>query len=123
MNREIYTVYATQIVTSETHPEGAKSNVAGYPKDFDSRDYEPTTENPNGNQEIALIAARADFWAQVRTLRTANNPKRVMWTVKLERADGREIEREPYGAMPDMTPPPPPETQITEQNQNQGEGE
>lgn len=38
---------------------------------------------------------------------------RAMWTVTLERADGRQIMRESFGAFPDMTPPEPePETEA-----------
>ena len=120
MNREIYTVTATQIVTSSLHPEGLKTNVSGYPVDFDSRDYEATEANPNGNGEIALIAGRAEFWKAVKTLRTANNQSRVMWTVKLEQANGREIDRQTFGAFPDITPAQEP-TPNTEPEEAEGE--
>lgn len=123
MNREIYKVFATQIVASAQNPQGILSNVTGYPKDFDSRDYNRTDDNPNGDGEIALLDAKADYSAEIVTLRTANNPNRVGWTVAIYRtSDGREIARYPFGGYPDLTPTPPPETQTTEQNQNQGEG-
>ena len=90
MARQIYTVNAIQVVTSESHPEGVKSNVSNYPKDFDSRNY--------ASEEIALIVAQADYADAVKTLSLANN--RAMWTVTLERADGKQIDRKSWGAFP-----------------------
>jgi len=90
MARQIYTVSAIQVVTSESHPEGVKSNVSNYPKDFDSRNY--------ASEEIALIVAQADYADAVKTLSLANN--RAMWTVTLERADGKQIDRKSFGAFP-----------------------
>ena len=106
MERQIYKVFATQVVISESHPEGLMSDINGFPKSFDSCEYKATQENPNGDSSVALIAARAEFWGEVKTLATANNPNRVMWTVKLEHANGREIDRQSYGAFPDLTPAP-----------------
>jgi len=121
MNREIYKVFATQIVTSNDHPEGLLSNVSGFPKPFDSRDYNATADNPNGDGEIALLDARAEFAKEVVTLRTANNPTRVGWVVTLQRtSDGKEIDRFPFGGYPDMTPPEPEEETEPEVT---GEGE
>ena len=114
--RQIYKVYATKIVTSDTNPQGILSDVAGYPKPFDSRDYNRTEDNPNGDEEIALLAAQADYSAEVVTLRTADNPNRVGWAVSIIRtSDGKEIARKAWGGYPDLTPPPPPETQTTEE--------
>ncbi len=122
MNREIYKVFATQIVASDTNPQGILSNVTGYPKEFDSRNYNQTEDNPNGDGEIALLAAQADYSAEIVTLRTANNQTRVGWVVSIIRtSDGKEIARKPWGGYPDLTPPPPPETQTTEQNQGEVE--
>ena len=45
--RQIYIVNATQVVVSEAHPEGLFSVVSGYPKTFDSRNYNATEQNPN----------------------------------------------------------------------------
>lgn len=90
MARQIYTVSATQVVTSESHPEGIKSNVTGYPQDIDSRSY--------ASDEIALIVAQAVYADAVKTLSLANN--RAMWTVTLERADGRQIDRKSWGSFP-----------------------
>ena len=90
MARQIYTVNAIQVVTSESHPEGVKSNVSGYPKDIDSRNY--------ANEEIALIVAQADFADIVKQLSLSDN--RAMWAVTLERADGKQIDRKSFGAFP-----------------------
>ena len=100
--RQLYIVNATQVVTSEAHPEGAYSAVSGYPKTFDSRNYNATTENPNGDEVRALEMAQAEFYSRVSANLAAAN--RTMWTVTLERADGRQIMRESRGAFPDMTP-------------------
>lgn len=110
--RQIYICDAKQVVVSDAHPEGVYSAVTGYPIRRDSRDYERTEANPNGNPGIALIVAQADFPDAVRDLTTANNPNRVGWAVTLERWDGVQIARKAFGAFPDMTPPEPePETQ------------
>ena len=108
MLRQIYTVSATQIVTSENHPEGVKSNVQGYPIDHDSRSYNATAANPNGDSDKALINAQADFATAVKDLTNASNPARVMWTVTLTQANGVQIARKSWGAFPDMTPQPEP---------------
>ena len=59
--RQIYKVFATQIVVSESNPQGVHSDISGYPKSFDSRNYKATAENPNGDPDIALLAAQAEF--------------------------------------------------------------
>lgn len=100
--RTLYSVNATQVVVSDSHPEGMYSVIQGYPKTYDSRDYEATEQNPDGNDALALIVARAEFADRVKQLSLAHN--RAMWTVTLERADGRQIMRESFGAFPDMTP-------------------
>ena len=120
--REIYKVFATQIVVSENNPQGVLSDIPDYPKPFDSREYKKTTENPNGDAEIALLAAQAEFSDRVVKLATADSPTRVGWTVTIIRtSDGKEVARKPWGGYPDLTPPPPPETQTTEQNQGEWE--
>lgn len=105
--RNIYTVNATQVVISESHPEGIYSTVPDYPKQYDSRNYNASEANPNGNEARALEVAKAEFYSRVSAFLSANN--RVMWTVTLDRADGRQIMREAFGAFPDMTPQPEPE--------------
>lgn len=105
--RNIYTIAATQVVTSENHPEGVKSKYAD-PIDIDSRSYNATAANPNGDSDKALIVAQARFADAVETLTLANNPARVLWTVTLEQANGVQIARKTWGALPDMTPQPEP---------------
>ena len=39
MLRQIYIINATQVVVSESNPQGVYSNVTNYPKQFDSRNY------------------------------------------------------------------------------------
>lgn len=102
--RNIYTVSAIQGVTSDSHPEGLKSNVTGYPIERDSRSYPATDGNPNGNSDTALIVAQADFADAVKALATADNPNRVMWVVTLTDAYGIQIAKKKFGEFPDMTP-------------------
>lgn len=111
--REIYKVFATQIVTSESNPQGVLSDISGYPKPFDSRNYKATEQNPNGDEEIALLAAQADYSTEVAALATADSPNRVAWTVSIIRAgDGKQVALKSWGAFPDMTPPD--EEEVTE---------
>lgn len=100
--RQIYIVTATQVVTSDAHPEGVYSVIGGYPINYDSRDYERTEANPNGSDELALIVAQADFADRVKQLRLAHN--RAAWCVTITRADGVQVARKAFGAFPDMTP-------------------
>ena len=109
--RQIFETAAYQVVTSESHPEGVYSAVNGYPIRRDSRDYERTEDNPNGNPDIALIVAQADYADAVKNLSLSHN--RAMWAVTLTRADGVQIARKSYGAFPDMTPPAPEPTPET----------
>ena len=114
--RQIFTVDAKQVVISDAHTEGMYSTIPNYPKKFDSRDYERTEENPNGNEELALIVAQADYADAVKNLSVAHN--RAGWAVTLERWDGVQIARKTFGAFPDMTPPEPepdPEQESTEE--------
>ena len=111
--RNIFTVNATHVVISESHPEGVYSVVSGYPINYDSRDYGATPENPNGSEELALIVAKADYADRVKQLSLSGN--RAMWTVTIERADGRQIERATKGSFPDMTPAPEPTPEEPEQ--------
>ena len=105
--RNIFIVNATQVVASESHPEGIFSTVPDYPKQYDSRNYNATEVNPNGDEARALDVAKAEFYSRVSAFLSANN--RAMWAVTLTRADGRQIMRESFGTMPDMTPAPKPE--------------
>lgn len=120
--RNIYTVTATQIVVSETNPQGVLSNVTGYPKPFDSRAYKATEANPNGDESIALLAARADYSAEIVTLSTADSPSRVGWTVSIIRAsDGKQIDLYSVGQFPDLTPEPQPEPEPEPETPAEGE--
>lgn len=111
--RQIYIVNATQTVTSDAHPEGAYSVMSGYPKTFDSRNYDATEENPNGDEGKALNAAKSDYFSRLSAIYTGSET-RVMATITLTRADGRQIMRESIGAFPDMTPVPEPEIPESE---------
>ena len=102
--RNIYTIDAKQVVVSESHPEGVLSAVPNYPVTVDSRSYNATEQNPNGDTDTALIVAQAEFADEVKALTIANNPNRVMWTVTLTQVNGVQIARKTWGAMPDMTP-------------------
>lgn len=104
--RQIYTTDAMQVVTSSEHPEGLLSRVSGFPKVVDSRTY-GTTADPNGDTDVALSVAKADYHNAIKDLKTANNPNRTMWAVTITRADGVQIDKESRGAFPDMTPPEP----------------
>lgn len=113
--RNIFTVNATQVVVSESNPQGVLSNVTNYPMSFDSRTYKATAENPNGDEEIALLAAQAEYSAEIVRLATADNPSRVAWTVSIVRAsDGKQLYLRSWGAFPDMTPAPEPEPEEAE---------
>jgi hypothetical protein len=113
--RQIFIVNATQVVTSDAHLEGVYSTLPDYPKQFDSRSYNTTEANPNGDEARALEVAQSEFYSRVSAFLAANSPTRAMWTVTLTRADGRQIMRESRGAFPDMTPiPPEPQPQPEE---------
>ena len=112
--RQIYIVNASQVVTSESHPEGLYSIVSGYPKNFDSRSYPAADGNPNGDETKAFNLARADYLSRIAAVLSADNPARAMATVTLTRADGRQIYYECIGSMPDMTPAPEPEEPVEE---------
>ena len=108
-NREIYKVFATQIVVSESNPQGVLSDIPNYPKAFDSRSYKATEANPNGDRDIALLAAQAEFKNEALTLSTADSPSRVGWCVYIIRtSDGERIDRKAWGCYPDMTHAPEP---------------
>lgn len=108
--RNIFIVNAKQIVVSDAHPEGTLSDVSNYPMLFDSRSFNATTENPNGDAEIALLSAQAEYSAEIVRLATAGNPNRVGWAVSIVRAsDGKMVALKSWGGFPDMTPVPEPE--------------
>lgn len=108
--RNIYIVNATQVVPSTAHPEGVFQNLPGYPKTFDSRNYNATEQNPDGDPERAFVVAKADVLANQSALMVSDSA-RTMWAITLTRADGRQMMSESWGAFPDMTPEPTPETE------------
>lgn len=112
--RNIFRLDAYQVVVSEQNPQGVYSAVANFPKFYDSRNYERTDQNPDGSEELALIVAQADFADIVKQLSIAHN--RAMWTVTLERADGRQIDRKTYGSFPYVAPTPEPEPEPEEES-------
>ena len=105
--RNIFIVNATQVVVSESHPEGMYSVMSGYPKTFDSRNYDATEQNPDGDPTKAMNMARAEYLSQLAAILRADNPTRVMATVTLERSDGVMLLHEKVGDMPTMIPPEP----------------
>jgi len=86
MARNIIIVNATQVVTSESNPQGVLSVVSGYPKIFDSFNY-------NGDIEAAMRAAKADYYNRLSANYANTNPNRVMTTVTLEEANGHQLLR------------------------------
>lgn len=102
MARNVFIVNASQVITSEAHPEGLYSVVSGFPKTFD------------GEEADALKAAKAAYYAQLSTNYGNSNPSRVMMTVTLERADGRQYIAESIGAFPEVQPEPTPEPEAAE---------
>lgn len=100
--RQLYIVNATQVVVSESHPEGLYSVMSGYPKTFDSRTYDSTPENPDGDAVKALRLAKAEYLSRLSANYAADN--RAMTTVTLMRADGAMIMKESLGAFPIITP-------------------
>ncbi len=105
MSRNIFIVNATQVVVSESHPEGLYSIVSGFPKTFDS----------NGRDEAsALNEAKSAYFAQLSTNYANTNPARVMTTVTLEMSNGRSVMHECIGAFPVVTPDEPEPEEIEE---------
>jgi hypothetical protein len=105
--RQIFVVNATQVVVSEDNPQGVFSTLPNFPKTFDSRTYGATEANPDGDVDKAARMARAEFFGQQSALLKSDT--RAMWTVTLERADGKQIlPPATWGSFPDMTPEPQP---------------
>lgn len=101
MARNILIVNATQIVTSETNPNGIFSTMTGFPKTFDS--------GVGGDIEQNMKTAKAAYFAQLSANYDNKNPNRVMTTVTLETANGQQILQESIGNIPNPTPAPEPE--------------
>lgn len=92
MARNIIIVNATQVVTSESNPSGIFSVMAGFPKVFDSGD--------GGDIEQTMKNAKAAYFDQLSKNYGNTNPARVMATVTLETANGRQILHESIGGFP-----------------------
>ena len=95
--RQIFIVNATQVVTSEAHPEGLFSVMTGFPKTFDSVRY-------GDDSEKAMKSARSAYYAQLSANYANTNENRVMTTVTLEMANGQQILHECIGAFPTTEP-------------------
>lgn len=89
--RNIFIVNATQVVTSESHPEGLYGTVSGFPKTFDSN---------GADESTALNNAKSAYFAQLSANYGNTNPNRVMTTVTLEMANGRMVMYESIGSFP-----------------------
>lgn len=108
--RQIYIVNATQVVVSASHPEGLYSVLSGFPQTFDSRNYNATEANPDGDPEKALRVAKSVFHDQQSKFEASDT--RAMWAVTLTRADGRQVTFETWGAFPEVEPIPEPEEEA-----------
>ena len=97
MERTIFIVNATQLVVSDTHPEGLFSVMTGFPKTFDSLNYD-------GNVEQTMMAAKAAYYDQLSKNYSYTN--RAMTTVTLEMANGQQILKESVGAFPEVVSEP-----------------
>lgn len=105
--RTIYIVNATQVVTSENHPEGLFSVKSGYPKTFDS-------ENYDGNEQRTFEVAEAEYRACESAMLLDTNATRVMQTITMERSDGKPFYHRCKGAFPVVTPEPEEEPETEE---------
>lgn len=99
--RTIYIVNATQVVTSEAHPEGLFSVKSGYPKPYDSQSY-------GGDAERTFEIAEAEYRSCESAMLLDTNPARVMQTITLERSDGKQFYHRKKGDFP-VVPEPEPE--------------
>lgn len=91
--RNVFIVNATQVVTSENHPQGLFSVVGGYPQNFDSINYDDT--------DAALRAAKSAYFSRLSANYAATN--RAMTTVTLSQANGQVILRDSEGQFPVIT--------------------
>lgn len=100
MVRNIYEVYA-KVVDSN----GAYNTLSGYPKIFDSRSY-------NNSTDQALKRARGEFYDTIGAM--CKRDDRQLQTVLLMTASGQVIDRQTLGAIaPDPDPEPEPEPEET----------
>lgn len=97
MARNIFIINATQVVTSDSHPEGIFSVMSGYPKTYDSQSY-------NGDIEAALRAAKSEYYSRL-SANYVGSATRVMSTITLSQANGQLIMRDSIGAFPVVVEP------------------
>lgn len=95
MERIILTVNAKQVVTSQANPYGLISVVDGYPKDFDSERFPY-----NGDTELCIRAAKAEYYDRLSKNYADTNENRVLKSVTLETAEGRMMLSESIGTLP-----------------------
>lgn len=95
-SRNIIIVNATQVVISDSNPQGIFSVMTGFPKVFDSGE--------GGNIEQNMRTAKAAYFDQLSKNYANTNPARVMTTVTLEMASGEQILRESIGRLPVFEP-------------------
>lgn len=86
MARTILIVNATQVVTSESNPQGLLSVVSGYPKTFDS-----SLSPYNGDIELTMKAAKADYYDRLGIMYGNTNANRIIQTVTLQNVFGENI--------------------------------
>lgn len=96
--RNIFIVNATQVVTSESNPQGLLSVVSGYPKTFDSNSYD-------GDIALTRRMANADYYNRLGIMYADTNVNRILKTVTLVNAKGEMILHECVG---DFMPEPEP---------------
>lgn len=95
MSRNVVIVNATQVVTSESNPNGIFSTISEFPKTFDSINY-------NDDIGLTMRMAKSAYYDQLSKNYANVNPARVMTTVTLEMASGEQILRESIGSFPVM---------------------
>ena len=96
MARAIAIVNATQVVTSESNPQGIFSVMTGFPKVFDS--------GVDGDIEQNMKTAKAAYFDQLSKNYANTNLNRVMATVTLEMESGGQLLRECVGGLPAPEP-------------------
>ena len=82
-----------QDTIDEAHPEGLLSNMAGYPKSFDSMNYDNNTDR-------TFEVAEAGYRTAESAMLMDTNPVRVMHVITLDRADGQRIHKRRKGDFP-----------------------
>lgn len=91
MTRVIYEVHA-KIVDAN----GAYNTLSGYPKVFDSKNYDNDTEK-------TLQRARGEFYSTISAM--CNRDDRQLQSVLLLTADGRTVDRQSIGEVADLPDP------------------